>query len=46
VPELEPERLEPLMARLRSQGFAVDRLVRTRQGAAGIVPARVVNVTT
>jgi len=46
VPELEPERLAPLMARLRSQGFAVDRLVRTPQGAAGTVPARVVNVTT
>jgi apolipoprotein D and lipocalin family protein len=46
VPELEPDRLLPLMATLRAKGFAVDRLVRTPQGAAGIVPTRAVNVTT
>jgi apolipoprotein D and lipocalin family protein len=46
VPELEPERLLPMMSMLRAQGHPVDRLVRTPQGAANIVPARVVNVTT
>jgi apolipoprotein D and lipocalin family protein len=46
VPEIEPERLVPLMAGLRAQGFAVDRLVRTPQGGAGLVPARTINVMT
>jgi apolipoprotein D and lipocalin family protein len=46
VPELEPERLGPLMEQLRSQGFAVDRLVRTPQGTAGLRRTRAVNVMT
>jgi apolipoprotein D and lipocalin family protein len=46
VPEFEPQRLAPLMDRLRSQGFAVDHLVRTPQGSAGAVRARSVNVLT
>jgi apolipoprotein D and lipocalin family protein len=47
VPELDPERLLPMMAALRAQGYAVDRLVRTPQPAAATPgPARVVNVTT
>ena len=35
-----------LFSALAYQGFAVDRLVRTPQGAAGIVPTRAINVTT
>jgi apolipoprotein D and lipocalin family protein len=46
VPELDADRLLPLMAMLRAQGYAVDRLVRTPQAAAGERPQRVVNVTT
>jgi len=46
VPELDADRLLPMISALRAQGYAVDRLVRTPQAAANVVPARIVNVTT